>query len=79
MLLIDDFNISDECYKRLKRAAFTYVEEVVEFLTDNDYTIMLFQPWLLCFDEMAVQFKLLGLWSETIEQNWPHFDDDKKD
>lgn len=69
---IDELNVSRECRHELTKVGFTTVEEIADFLEQQakgDATIR--AGWLSYFVDIVEQLKLLGLWSETMEQAWP--------
>ena len=71
-MTIDDFNVSEDCRLRLREVGFTAVEEIVEFLEQQAISRgMSAGRWVSCFDEIVEQIKLLGLWSDILEQGWP--------
>ncbi len=71
---IDTFGFSDQCLTALKRAGFTSVEEIVEFLEEHGRENMPLVAWLPgCFEEIRAQFKERSYWSEKLAQSWPSF------
>src|SRR5262245_19185953 len=69
---IEDLDASEQCLAQLKRAAFTKVEEIVEFLDDNWGTMQIKSQWLLsnCFDELLDQLNVMGFRLIHEGQNW---------
>lgn len=69
---IDQFNVSENCRHELQRVGVLDVEEIVEFLEEQSKGQAMIQAgWLKYFSEIVEQMKLLGLWSESMEQTWP--------
>ena len=62
---IEDVNVSEDCRRKLKRAGFTMVEEIVGHLNrarrigNTGYI-----TWITCIDEIVDELIGLGLWSE---------------
>ena len=61
---IEELGVSDECLNKLRRAGFTLVEEIVQFLEQSVGTgVSVRIVWGgSCFDEVVDKLKILGLW-----------------
>ena len=68
---IEDFHVSEECRRSLKRVGFSTVEEIVEFF--EVYTgscIPVNARWLYYHREIISELKRLGLWPTMLDQSW---------
>ena len=69
---IEDFGVSGDCLTELKRVGVADVEDIAEFFEQIAIGQPMFEAgWLKCWDEIVYQLKVLGFWSEKMEQTWP--------
>ena len=69
---IDNFQVSEDCRAKLKSAAFTSVEEIVEFLDNHWGAFPIESQWILsnCFEEILDQMKIIGIRLKHEGENW---------